>query len=255
MNALSRLSILALAALLSACSTTSERQYEACIAGYSAAGGVGGALAGGGGALAGAAVGAAASSVLCAGPPEPEPAPLAAAPVDSDGDGVSDDRDACPGTPAGVEVDPRGCPLDSDGDGVADYRDQCPNTPAGVTVDDSGCPVKDEVILTIDRLGFAFDSAELNAESKAALDAAVAVIQSHSSVSLDVVGYTDSSGPEAYNQRLSERRAQAAVDYLVSQGVDAGQLRAVGRGEANPVASNDTRPGRMKNRRVELVVR
>jgi OOP family OmpA-OmpF porin len=62
-------------------------------------------------------------------------------PKDSDGDGVTDDRDQCPDTPAGVTVDVRGCPLDSDGDGVYDYQDQCPDTPAGVTVDSRGCPL------------------------------------------------------------------------------------------------------------------
>jgi OOP family OmpA-OmpF porin len=248
--------LLAMVLFVSACSTTTQRQYEACIIGMSAVGGGIGAAGSGSGALPGIAVGAAAGAVICAPPPEPEAQPMRVeAPKDSDGDGVTDDNDACPGTPAGAEVDTRGCPLDSDGDGVADYRDQCPNTPAGVDVDDRGCPVKDEVVLSIDRLGFAFDSAELDASSKAALDAAVDVIKSHSAVKMDVVGYTDSSGPESYNQGLSERRAQAAVDYLVSRGVDASQLRAVGRGEADPVASNDTRDGRIRNRRVELVVR
>jgi outer membrane protein OmpA-like peptidoglycan-associated protein len=61
-------------------------------------------------------------------------------PKDSDGDGVSDGSDACPGTPRGVEVDAVGCPFDSDRDGVADYADACPDTPAGATVDASGCP-------------------------------------------------------------------------------------------------------------------
>lgn len=60
---------------------------------------------------------------------------------DADGDGVVDRYDACPDTPAGVEVDARGCPFDSDRDGVADYRDQCPNTPVGATVDLQGCPL------------------------------------------------------------------------------------------------------------------
>lgn len=59
---------------------------------------------------------------------------------DSDGDGVSDEDDACPDTPRGVEVDARGCPVDSDGDGVADYQDNCPDTPAGARVDSQGCP-------------------------------------------------------------------------------------------------------------------
>jgi OOP family OmpA-OmpF porin len=178
-----------------------------------------------------------------------------AAPADSDGDGVSDDQDRCPNTPSGVEVDMRGCPLDSDGDGVADYQDRCPNTAANTKVDAQGCPVKDEVILTVDRLNFAFDSAELDSKARAALDAAVAVIKDHSGVALDVVGHTDNSGPQEYNQRLSERRAQAAVDYLVSKGVDRNQLRARGMGETSPAVSNDTRDGRQRNRRVELVVR
>ncbi|MFP3870965.1 MAG: thrombospondin type 3 repeat-containing protein, partial [Syntrophobacteria bacterium] len=60
---------------------------------------------------------------------------------DSDGDGVYDDVDVCPGTPKGVTVDEKGCPLDSDGDGVPDYQDRCPGTPAGVVVDSYGCPL------------------------------------------------------------------------------------------------------------------
>ena len=63
-----------------------------------------------------------------------------AARVDSDGDGVFDDADRCPNTPAGVQVDGNGCPFDSDGDGVYDYLDKCPNTPKGVRVDGNGCP-------------------------------------------------------------------------------------------------------------------
>ncbi len=61
--------------------------------------------------------------------------------LDSDGDGVPDHRDRCPDTPPGVAVDSRGCPVDSDGDGVPDARDRCPDTPAGVQVDARGCPV------------------------------------------------------------------------------------------------------------------
>jgi outer membrane protein OmpA-like peptidoglycan-associated protein len=65
----------------------------------------------------------------------------AGCPLDSDGDGVSDDRDRCPDTSAGVKVDTVGCPLDSDGDGVSDDRDRCPDTSAGVKVDTVGCPL------------------------------------------------------------------------------------------------------------------
>lgn len=258
MNVFQRIASLALIALVSACASNTTENYERCIVGTSVLGGaVGAAGSGGSAAVGGIAVGALAGGIICQ-PAEPDAAPaVVAAPVetDSDGDGVSDSRDDCPDTPAGVRVNSRGCPLDSDRDGVVDYRDACPNTPRGVDVDGRGCPLAEEILLTVDRLGFEFDSAKLDAASRAALDAAVDVIRSHSDVQLDVVGYTDSSGPEAYNQGLSERRARAAVDYLVSRGVDAGQLNPVGRGEANPVASNDTRDGRSQNRRVELVVR
>ncbi|MFH1028462.1 MAG: outer membrane beta-barrel domain-containing protein, partial [Pseudomonadota bacterium] len=90
-----------------------------------------------------------------------DPAPVAktveaapAAPVDSDGDGVYDTQDNCPGTPAGVSVGKDGCPLDSDKDGVADYLDKCPATPAGVKVDANGCPLdsdKDGVTDDLDK--------------------------------------------------------------------------------------------------------
>ena len=77
--------------------------------------------------------------------PEPvieKPAPVVpAAPLDSDNDGIADNLDQCPGTPAGVAVDTQGCPLDTDGDGVYDYLDKCPGTPAGVAVDSDGCPL------------------------------------------------------------------------------------------------------------------
>ena len=243
--------IVLMALALAACTSTTKRDYEACIVGTSALGGIAGSS-NGAGTVAGVAVGAGLGALICRYDPPPPPAPE---PLDSDGDGVTDDRDRCPGTPANVRVDASGCPVDSDGDGVADYLDRCPNTPRGTEVDSRGCPVKGEVVLTIDRLNFAFDSAELDDASKRALDAAIAVIRDNSEVNLGIVGHTDSTGPESYNQRLSERRAKAALDYLVSRGISADKLSASGAGEAQPVASNDTRDGRAQNRRVELVIR
>lgn len=256
MKSMARMTMLApLVLVLGACGNLTERQMEKCVVGLATAGGaIGGAGSGGSGILPGAALGTGVSAFVCA-EGEEAPAPRENLPVDSDGDGVDDARDRCPRTPKGVEVDVRGCPLDSDRDGVADYLDQCAGTPMGVTVEESGCPVKDEVVLTINRLGFAFDSAELDRSSKAALDRAVDVIKSHSEkVSLGVVGHTDSRGDEAYNQKLSERRAAAVVDYLVSKGVSRSSLSASGKGEAEPIESNATEEGRALNRRVELVV-
>ncbi|NLI72017.1 MAG: OmpA family protein, partial [Bacteroidales bacterium] len=72
--------------------------------------------------------------------------------------------------------------------------------------------------------------------------------------SLRVKGHTDSTGPESYNQGLSERRAQAVADYLVSQGVSNSVISTEGYGESQPIATNDTAEGRKANRRVEFEV-
>ena len=130
---------------------------------------------------------------------------------------------------------------------MCDTADKCPNTPAGDRVGPYGCSCD----VTI-RTHFAFDSAELTAEDKAALDKAAARLQELQFVEGVAKGYTDSTGEEAYNQKLSERRAQAVVDYLAAQGVAAGRIKAVGYGPADPVADNSTEEGRAQNRRVTI---
>lgn len=201
---------------------------------------------------------------------EPAPAPAPApAPVvlDSDKDGVPDDRDKCPGTPAGVAVDKDGCPLDSDKDGVPDYLDKCPGTPAGVTVDKDGCPpvvqeVKKEaakpVILEKGKVTlnvqFDTDKAMIKKGFFNDIDDLAEVMKQHPDLNIEIDGHTDSVGAAAYNKRLSQQRAEAVVKYMVDKhGIDASRLKARGFGEDNPVASNDTREGRAQNRRVEAV--
>ena len=169
---------------------------------------------------------------------------------DADGDGVVDGADMCPDTPAGAPVDGRGCPLDSDGDGVADYMDNCPGTPAGTRVDNRGCELQEEIHLR--GVNFETNSADLTADSSARLDDATATLLKNSDLRVEVAGYTDSSGAASYNQGLSRRRAQSVMNYLVSHGVDAGMLSARGYGENNPIASNATVAGRAENRRVTL---
>jgi OOP family OmpA-OmpF porin len=180
---------------------------------------------------------------------------MAEPPLDSDGDGVPDSHDNCPATPAGVEVDSHGCALDSDKDGVPDYMDQCPGTSEGVTVDSVGCPLPGQTLLILENVNFDFNNAELSSGSEAILDQAVQVLKQNSGVSVDIEGHTDSRGADSYNQQLSEKRATSVKDYLVSKGVDASRLMSTGKGESSPVASNDTKEGRRKNRRVEFVVR
>ncbi len=172
-------------------------------------------------------------------------------PDDQDRDGVVDSKDACPFTPDGINVDSNGCALDDDGDGVPNYLDACPGTPAGAVVNTDGCTRK---IVSLTGVNFAFDSATLTSEAKSILDNAAQTINSRSDASITVEGHTDSNGPDAYNQGLSERRANSVKNYLVSKGVTA-SITAVGKGEMNPVSSNDTREGRAANRRVDVLAK
>ena len=186
---------------------------------------------------------------------EPAPPPAPPPVVDTDGDGVPDSSDACPGTPHGVKVDARGCPLDSDGDGVPDYLDKCPNTPPGTKVDATGCPIPAAAATFDLTVEFAFNSAEINDLSFRELRKAMTFMRENPNTNAVVEGNTDNKGTDAYNQKLSERRAAAVKDVLVKSGIDASRLTTVGYGESRPIASNDTEEGRAKNRRVSIVVK
>ncbi len=148
---------------------------------------------------------------------------------------------------------------DSDGDGVSDKFDKCPGTPAGTAVDGSGCPIKfPEPVVKEATAGayfapiqFEFDSSVLKTESYATLDKLAQELRAaNSSVTLD--GYASAEGSEDYNMNLSKDRANAVKQYLVNAGVSASSISANGYGEANPVASNSTEEGRVQNRRVEI---
>ncbi len=180
-----------------------------------------------------------------------EPAPQ----LDSDGDGVSDQTDRCPNTPAGMEVDMYGCHAvdgDDDNDGVMNSADKCPDSRAGAVVDADGCEV--QVVIELQGVYFDTDKATLKPESIAVLNAAVKTMGDHGTLVVEVAGHTDSTASEAYNQSLSESRAQVVYDYLVENGVSADRMTWKGYGELSPIATNDTAEGRAKNRRTELVI-
>ena len=170
---------------------------------------------------------------------------------DSDGDGVLDSADKCPDTPAGTKVDATGCELDSDGDGVVDSKDQCPDTPKGDRVDAFGCSYKKE--LNLPGVEFETNKADLRADSTAILDGAAAVLKRYPLLDIEIDGHTDSDASDAYNLTLSDQRAAAVVKYLQDQGVT-NKLTSRGFGESQPVASNKTAAGKQKNRRVVLRV-
>ena len=138
-------------------------------------------------------------------------------------------------------------PGDADQDGVIDAKDRCPKTPRGLTVDSTGCWVLRD-------LRFANDSAVIRPVYEPELNNAVQVLRENPAMRIRVLGHTDSNGPEAYNQALSERRANSVRDYLVGGGIAAGRIEAVGKGESNPIASNATPEGRAENRRINFEV-
>jgi OOP family OmpA-OmpF porin len=139
-------------------------------------------------------------------------------------------------------------PADSDGDGVIDANDKCPGTPAGTKVDSVGCPLEQTLKLLFD-----FDSAELRPESITELERLVTFMGDVPFAKAMVEGHTDSKGSDAYNLKLSDRRAKAVFDYLTSRGVDPARLSSVGKGESAPIADNATEEGRQENRRVMLI--
>jgi len=141
---------------------------------------------------------------------------------------------------------------DLDGDGVLNERDKCPNTRPGAVVDLDGCEV--EAVISLEGVHFDFDKATLRPEAIVILNNAAGLLTTQERVVVEVAGHTDSVGSDAYNQGLSERRANAVRDYLVSKGIKASRLTARGYGESQPVATNDTDEGRQANRRVELIV-
>jgi OOP family OmpA-OmpF porin len=199
-----------------------------------------------------------------------------AAPGDADGDGVTDDVDTCPDTPAGAAVNASGCENDADGDGVVDRLDQCPDTPAGTAVDEKGCPPAPveregcrapgagEAInlegcatgeaVVLKGVNFETGSSRLTANAKVILNQVADSLAAAPHLRVEIGGHTDAQGSDAFNLKLSDRRAQAAKDYLIARGIDAARLTSKGYGESQPVDTNETADGRELNRRVEMKV-
>ena len=142
---------------------------------------------------------------------------------------------------------------DADGDGIVDGTDQCPNTPAGTRVDGDGCPLGD--VVALNGVTFETDSNRLRPDAVTILDEVAEVLNRYPEMLVEVAGHTDSVGADAYNQQLSQRRAEAVVEYLVGKGIAADRMTAMGYGESEPVDSNDTKDGRERNRRVELRIK
>jgi OOP family OmpA-OmpF porin len=160
---------------------------------------------------------------------------------------------------------------DSDGDGVSDFFDKCPGTPPNTKVDGAGCPLpvpevkkeEEKIVITeednrivkeaIQNLEFDFAKATIKEHSYAALDR-VADLLTRKHLNLKLSGHTDNVGNKTRNLALSRERAEAVKAYLVGKGVNASKIEAVGYGSSQPIASNKTAAGRQKNRRVEFTI-
>ncbi len=143
------------------------------------------------------------------------------------------------------KVTPPPSPKDSDGDGVTDDKDACPNTPNGARVDEKGCWV-------IGMVHFKYDKADIRPADKGILDEVASVMSMNPGLNMEIDGHTDSKGSEAYNQKLSERRAKSAMTYLVGKKIAKERFVVKGFSFNKPIASNDTEEGRAKNRRAEM---
>jgi len=185
---------------------------------------------------------------------------------DRDGDGITDAEDECPDTPEDFDdyQDDDGCPdPDNDGDGLTDLEDECPlesETENGYK-DEDGCPDKpgetirvvNEKIVINEKIHFDTGKAKIQNQSYSVLNELAAVLEENPAVKLvRIEGHTDNRGAEAYNRKLSQRRADSVRDYLINQGVSPNRLAAEGYGESKPIAPNDTAEGRRNNRRVEF---
>lgn len=170
---------------------------------------------------------------------------------DADNDGVCDDWDRQLDTPAGARVDGAGVALDTDLDGVIDLYDKCVTVPG--PVENNGCPTGGTVTdntRTLEGIEFDLDSDRILPSNTPILNNAVNYINS-SSGTYNVIGGTDTRASDAYNQNLSERRANTVKNYLIDNGVEAGKLEAIGRGEKDlkyPECDPATKCPEWKNR-------
>jgi OmpA-OmpF porin, OOP family len=198
-------------------------------------------------------------------PDEPgEPQFKGCPPPDRDKDTVLDMQDACPDLagPPNPQPAKNGCPppKDTDGDGLLDNEDACPNAagPSDRNPKRNGCPkafVEDGQIKILDQVKFQTGKATIvpGKDSEDVLFAVRQVLADHPEIlQVRIEGHTDDQGNAGYNRTLSQKRAQAVVDWLKKRGIPGSRLASAGFGPDRPLVGNDTEEGRQANRRVEF---
>lgn len=177
--------------------------------------------------------------------------------------------------------------VDGDNDGVEDTIDKCPHTPAGSSVDVNGCTIINAIVIPQEvtyiedtqlqpkvkyvapstksrifvntkrqdlKIGFESNSAIIKYTSKASIKRFASYLKKNPNLAVTIEGYTDNSGQRAKNLTLSTKRAQAVRTLLIVYGANGSKIKAVGKGDLNPIADNETPRGRTKNRRIEAVI-
>lgn len=183
---------------------------------------------------------------------------------DNDKDGLADSLDKCPNEVEDFDSfdDNDGCPeLDNDKDGIPDLKDKCPGEPETFNnyEDKDGCPdtLKKEPDMPKQQIlqGILFKSGspEMTFESYQYVEPVIKQLKMYPEVEIEVRGHTDSNGNFTKNMQLSQMRAEAVRQYMISKGIESGRIRAAGFGSSSPVADNRTAAGRAQNRRIEVV--
>ncbi len=184
--------------------------------------------------------------------------------LDNDNDGILDVNDKAPNQAEDKDgfQDEDGVPdPDNDNDGIVDAQDQCPDEAETMNgyEDDDGCPdTKPEIAvekgkaIVLEGVNFKTGSAELLPESIPILEKVVKTLKENPEIVVEIRGYTDNTGSYKANMKLSQARADAVRMYLIRNGISPDRVSAKGYGPENPIAPNDTKEGRAKNRRVEF---
>jgi outer membrane protein OmpA-like peptidoglycan-associated protein len=173
---------------------------------------------------------------------------------DTDDDGLSDNDELNI-----FNTDPTN--PDTDGDGVLDGADKCPIEPENYNgfKDEDGCPDdKPEIVfqkkapIILEGVQFRSGSSKLTGESKVLIQKVIRSLKDYPEIHLEISGHSDNTGSRSKNIKLSKQRADSVKEYIVSQGIASNRLRAIGLGPDHPIASNSTKEGRSKNRRIEF---
>lgn len=173
---------------------------------------------------------------------------------DSDKDGVDDEQDKCPNVPGLAKYN--GCPVpDTDGDGINDDEDRCPQT-FGIQRN-MGCPeitkeITEKVSKAARQIQFNYQSSQLTSASYSVLDEVADLLKKDPSLKLTIEGHTSNDGDPGANKILSQQRAMAVKNYIISKNIGSHRLTAIGYGASKPLTKGTTKSEKAQNRRVEL---